>query len=206
MLVSGFGVLADDMVNTNPPPAEPPPVPPAVSTSADVPPPPPPQPTTVAYAPATTTVNTTTTTTTQPVYYRAATDTDHRLGVGLILGEPIGASVKYWLNEQMAVDGALGFSTHNHSPFYVHADLLWHKFDLIEVSEGKLPVYFGVGGLLRFRDGGRSNDAGIRVPVGVDYLFDNLPVDVFAEIGPALDVAPDVHGEITGGIGVRFWF
>jgi hypothetical protein len=33
-----------------------------------------------------------------------------------------------------------------------------------------------------------------------------LPVDIFAEIGPALDVSPDVRGDFTGGGGVRFWF
>jgi hypothetical protein len=29
---------------------------------------------------------------------------------------------------------------------------------------------------------------------------------IFVEIAPALDIAPDVQGEITGGIGIRYWF
>lgn len=130
------------------------------------------------------------------------------VGVGLILGEPVGADVKYWVSDEMAVDGAVGWSDYDHSDLYVQGDVLWHKFDLINFSpgNGKLPVYFGVGGLFRDRTHGRSNDVGVRVPVGVAYIFDNLPIDIFAEIGPALDVAPDIHGEITGGIGVRFWF
>jgi hypothetical protein len=37
-------------------------------------------------------------------------------------------------------------------------------------------------------------------------MFDNAPVDVFAEIAPAVDVSPDVRGEITGGVGIRYWF
>jgi hypothetical protein len=59
---------------------------------------------------------------------------------------------------------------------------------------------------VRFREGNRDNQAGIRAPVGVSYIFDDLPIDIFAEIGPALDVTPDVKGEITGGIGARYWF
>ena len=35
---------------------------------------------------------------------------DRRFGAGLILGEPIGASFKYWLDEQIALDGAVAWS------------------------------------------------------------------------------------------------
>jgi hypothetical protein len=37
-------------------------------------------------------------------------------------------------------------------------------------------------------------------------MFDNMPVDVFVEVAPAIDVAPDVRGEVTGGVGIRYWF
>ena len=129
-----------------------------------------------------------------------------KFGVGLIVGEPTGASVKYWLNNRLALDGALGWSLRDDTDLYLHSDLLWHNFDLIPVPQGRLPVYFGVGGLARFRDNHHANQVGIRLPVGLSYMFDNAPVDIFAEVGPAVDLAPDVRGEITGGIGVRYWF
>ncbi len=129
-----------------------------------------------------------------------------RLGAGLIIGEPTGASVKYWLNDTMAVDGAAGWSWHNHTDFYLHSDVLWHDFDLLPVAQGQLPVYFGLGGLVRFRDANNDNQVGIRVPVGISYIFANAPVDVFAELAPALDVAPNVRGEMMGGVGIRYWF
>jgi hypothetical protein len=136
----------------------------------------------------------------------SSSDNSGRLGAGIILGEPIGASLKYWFNDTLAIDGAIGWSSHDDTDLYVHSDVLWHNFDLIPVSRGRMPVYFGVGGLVRFRDNNQDNQVGIRVPVGVSYMFDNAPVDVFVEIGPALDVAPDVQGEITGGVGIRYWF
>ncbi|HXE42738.1 MAG TPA: hypothetical protein VN516_06905, partial [Candidatus Baltobacteraceae bacterium] len=140
--------------------------------------------------------------------YSPSSPSGKRLGVGVVLGEPVGVSVKYWLNDKMAVDGAAGFSAHNNSPFYFHSDVLWHRFDVFDVSPapGKLPIYFGVGGLVRIRDHGDETTLGIRAPIGVSYLFDNAPIDIFAEIGPAIDVHPTFKGEITGGIGVRFWF
>lgn len=137
---------------------------------------------------------------------RSMDDMTGRLGAGIILGEPIGASVKYFFKDTFAIDGAAGWSDRDHAGLYVHSDVLWHNYDLLPVSRGRLPVYFGVGGLVRFRHDGFDNQVGVRVPVGIEYLFDDIPVDIFAEIGPAIDVAPDVRGEITGGIGARFWF
>ena len=129
-----------------------------------------------------------------------------RLGAGIIVGEPTGASLKYWVNNTVAVDGAFGWSLHDDSDFYLHSDVLWHNFDLIPVSQGRLPVYFGVGGLVRFRDDNKDNQVGVRVPVGLSYMFNNAPVDVFVEVAPAIDVAPNVRGEVTGGVGIRYWF
>jgi len=133
---------------------------------------------------------------------------EKRFGAGIYLGEPVGATVKYWMNDRMAIDGAVGLSSHSHSSLYVHGDVLWHKFDLFDISPapGKLPLYFGVGALMRFRNHGEKDVLGVRVPVGVDYIFDNIPVDVFVELGPAIDVHPSFRGELTGGIGARFWF
>jgi hypothetical protein len=132
-----------------------------------------------------------------------------RFGAGIILGEPTGISLKYWLDDTLAFDGAIGASFNddgdNDSSFYLHSDLLWHNFQLIPVSKGRLPIYFGVGGLVRFRDD-EDNQVGVRVPVGLSYIFEDAPLDVFVEIAPAIDFAPDVRGEVTGGIGVRFWF
>lgn len=129
-----------------------------------------------------------------------------RFGAGVTLGEPIGPSLKYFFNDCLAIDGAFGWSLHDHTDFYMQSDLLWHNFDLIPVSQGRMALYFGGGGLVRFRNSGQDDQFAVRAPVGVSYLFDNVPVDIFAEVGPALDLTPSLRGEVTGGIGVRFWF
>ena len=129
-----------------------------------------------------------------------------KFGVGATFGEPIGADVKYWFNEKIAIDGAMGYSFHPDTDLYLHSDILYHIFHLFPVPHGQLPLYFGVGGLLRIRNDDNPNEFGIRAPVGVSYMFENAPVDIFMEVAPTLDVAPGVRGEVTGGIGVRYWF
>ena len=129
-----------------------------------------------------------------------------KFGAGIILGEPTGLSAKYWLNQELAIDGAAGWSIHDDSEFYFHGDFLVHKFDLIPVPEGKLPFYLGGGAFARFREGHHDNQLGVRVPIGVSYMFADLPVDIFAEIAPGIDLTPSTRVDFSGGIGIRYWF
>jgi hypothetical protein len=136
-----------------------------------------------------------------------------KLGLGVILGEPTGFSVKYWLDEEHAIDGAAAWSFWDGDGFQLQGDYLWHNFDLLENPggvNGKLPVYFGVGARLKFRDGeGRHDDDdtvfGIRAPFGISYLFDGEPFDLFAEVAPILDLAPDVELNVSLAVGMRFY-
>ena len=130
---------------------------------------------------------------------------DRKFEAGAIFGEPTGASLKYWLNDTMAVDGALGWSFDSDTDFYIHSDLLWHKFDVFKVSKGELPLYFGAGGLVKLRDN-RDDIVGVRIPVGVNYLFEDVPVSLFLEVAPVLRVAPSTRGDFTAGIGARYRF
>ena len=135
----------------------------------------------------------------------AMTDYGHPLSAGLMIGEPTGPTVKYFINDTIAVDAAAGWSLFPHSDAEIQADVLWHNYQMLHVDEGRLPVYFGVGLMGRFRHN-RDDEAGIRVPFGISYMFDNIPVNLFAEIGPAIIFTPDWKGEIVGGIGARYRF
>lgn len=129
---------------------------------------------------------------------------DKRFGVGLMVGEPTGLSMKYWVNENLAVDGGIAESFHRDNGLQLHSDILWHEFGIFNVSEGRLPLYFGVGPRFKFQDG---DDAfGIRFPIGVSYIFDRQPIDVFFEVAPIIDVEPSVRGSFNLAIGMRFWF
>jgi len=130
--------------------------------------------------------------------------------LGVILGEPTGLSGKLWLDRTDAIDAAAAWSFGNHEAFQLHADYLIHRYDVfegIDPAYGKLPLYFGIGG--RFKSHGGRDDraiAGVRVPVGVTYLFARVPFDVFGEVVPTLDVAPETEVRLNVAIGGRFYF
>lgn len=124
-------------------------------------------------------------------------------GLGIILGEPTGISGKLWTSGENAFDFAAAWSFKGDGHLLLQADYVWHIFRLISVPSGRLPFYVGVGGRVVF-----ANDAtiGVRVPLGLDYMFSNAPVDIFLELVPILDLAPSTDFDFGGGIGVRYWF
>jgi hypothetical protein len=124
-------------------------------------------------------------------------------GIGIILGEPTGVSGKLWLTDRSAVDMAAAWSFSDEEAFHLHADYLLHNFDLISVSQGRLPIHFGVGARVKFED---ESKLGVRVPVGLTYIFDGAPLDIFFEIVPILDLIPDTDFEANAAIGIRFFF
>ncbi len=128
---------------------------------------------------------------------------DGGLGLGIILGEPTGLSVKMWTNENSALDAAAAWSFAGTGWIHVHADLLQHNFELINVNKGTLPLYYGLGAYL-----GLASDLrmGARVPIGLAYLFYGAPVDAFAEVVPGLALLPKINFKLAGAIGIRYFF
>lgn len=130
------------------------------------------------------------------------------LGIGIIAGEPTGLSVKKWINESSAVDAAFAWSFIDNTSFQIHADYLRHKFDLIREFNARTPFYYGIGGRLKFKGGNGNKDesrAGIRIPVGLSYLFEEEPVDIFIEFAPILDIAPETGMDLSAAIGIRYY-
>ena len=128
---------------------------------------------------------------------------DRGFGLGIILGEPTGVSGKLWTSGENAFDFGAAWSFQGDGHLLLQADYVWHIFRLIPVSSGKLPFYVGVGGRVVFAD---DPTIGVRVPLGLDYMFSNAPVDIFLELVPILDLAPSTDFDFNGGIGARYWF
>ena len=134
------------------------------------------------------------------------------IGVGIIAGNPTGVSAKKWLTNNTAIDAAAAWSFNDRGAFQLHANYLWHR-DIPAISQhiyGRLPFYVGLGGRVTFDEGngkhGGNNRAGVRVPLGVTYLFENAPLDLFIEVVPVLDVAPQTDFGLDAAAGIRFYF
>ncbi|HEY8241538.1 MAG TPA: hypothetical protein VIH35_08825 [Kiritimatiellia bacterium] len=143
------------------------------------------------------------------------------LGVGVIVGDPTGISLKKWVSETRAIDGAVAWSFDDDDSLQLHADYLFHYGNLLRedpqaTKSGRMPVYYGFGAVVKFEEDDDNNGngdgddddefAGIRVPVGINYILKNHPVDFFLEIVPVLQLIDESDVEIDAGLGARFWF
>lgn len=122
-------------------------------------------------------------------------------GVGLMLGEPTGVTVKYWITPQTAFDvGAAWSLAGRNEALHMHSDFLWHSwFDNTE----NLAFYYGIGARIIFDD---NTTTGVRIPIGLNYVFEDIPFDLFVEAAPIIDIAPDTDFAGNGAVGIRFYF
>lgn len=125
------------------------------------------------------------------------------LGLGVILGQPTGVSFKAWTTRNQAFDAAVAWAFDREEAVHVHADYLFHNFRLFRVEDGDLVLYYGIGGRIKAESRTRI---GIRIPIGLSYLFEDAPVEIFFELGPIMDLAPSTLFRMSTGVGVRYYF
>lgn len=116
------------------------------------------------------------------------------LGLGIIIGEPSGLSVR-----EGNVAGAAAWSFVERLA-YLHVDYLFGSPRLEE--RGDFDFYYGIGAQVRVN--GADTAYGLRAPFGVSYTFAENPIELFAEVAPTLQVVPDSLVDVNGGIGLRF--
>ena len=139
-------------------------------------------------------------------FYGLAISQQSGFGLGIMLGEPTGLSAKGWISQRSAVDAGLAWSFVDEGSIHIHADYLYHFYNVFETPG--LHLYLGVGGRIKMSNSEHNTDTrlGVRVPFGITYQFEETPVDVFFEIVPVLDLNPSTRGSINGAIGVRYYF
>jgi len=154
-------------------------------------------------------------------------------GLGLELGSPTGLNGKWFLSPSGALDfgigyvyGCYGFGCPDYGVdgLHLYADYLWHPLSLAHAAAFELPFYVGVGG--RFFDfryhytrdvyyGGYG--FGVRVPVGLAFDFNDIPLDIFIQLVPGLSLWYGDYYDYCRGcnhvgfgvdfsVGIRYWF
>ena len=126
------------------------------------------------------------------------------LGLGIILGEPTGISMKSWLSTTTAFDMAAAWSFVDEDALHLHGDFLVHNYDVFRVNKGYMPLYYGIGARLKTQN--NDSRVGIRFPVGVNYLFAAEPIGIFFEVVPILDVTPSTEFNLNASLGARYFF
>ena len=132
---------------------------------------------------------------------------DKKLGMGLMLGNPLGGNLKGWVNESQAIDGGIGLGFLGGEHLQVHATYLWH-FDALKEKNVEMLFYAGTGPALDIKEDRRSPALlFLRVSAGLNFTFEELrkqklPIDFFLEAAPQFGKSV----KVDANLGVRYWF
>lgn len=133
------------------------------------------------------------------------------IGIGIIVGEPVGISARLYLKDDQALQAAVG-SAFIGGGFQVHADYAFHPYVLQTRDSFVLATYIGPGvRLIQYSDG--RNDSffalGLRAVGGLLFDFKN-PLDAFIEVAGVFEYGfQDGEGlgvALNAGAGVRYYF
>src|SRR5690606_26981676 len=146
--------------------------------------------------------------------------------IEFILGTaPPGWRSDYYQNSFYEYSKYDGFTYRSHklrNPVYLQARYLLHYDIPVEGMEGKLEWYWGLGGMLKFgkieyryHDGPPGNNPGTDTRNtldfgpdgigGVEYTFEDIPLNVFGEVSLLLEIADrPLTLQMFGAVGARF--
>lgn len=128
---------------------------------------------------------------------------------GVQAGVLTGLSAKYWLSPYHGIQGGFTWAFPDDG-YSFNADYVAHSYALRrsmnEPIGMRVPIYAGIGGkALRLS----SDDPvyGARFPLGVQGLFEDVPVSVFAEVAPgAVFEREGPTFAADAGVGARVYF
>ncbi len=133
----------------------------------------------------------------------------YKYAVGGRLGASNGVTFKMFLDKQNAVDFILNFQSKKDYSYF-RATGLYEIHQPINNGYG-INWYYGGGASIGGRnykplDNGELLLSGDGV-VGLDYKFDEAPINVSLDWKPAFEIVPDTHLDLSGvGLSVRFTF
>jgi len=137
-------------------------------------------------------------------------------GFGLILGDPVGATIKVWTAPDQAFTGMIAASYFG-SP-RIGGDYIWHfnafNSDVVNMyagpglvlglGHGAYYIYRNHGDVFYVRDDGAAGIAA-RVMLGINIVPRQTPIEIFLEAGPLIGISPGFGAAVDLGLGIRFY-
>lgn len=137
-------------------------------------------------------------------------------GLGIMLGEPSGVSAKLFTSKTTAFNFGIGLSIGGDrigaydgkydggSRIHFHADYLLHVYNAIGSTE-QFPIYYGIGARIN-SGGGYSSSIAVRFVGGIAWMPRDIPIDLFIELVPSLQLTSQPGFAIDSAIGARYYF
>ncbi|MCX5743371.1 MAG: DUF3996 domain-containing protein [Proteobacteria bacterium] len=159
----------------------------------------------------------------RPTQASKSFEANKTFGLGVELGEPSGLTGKYFTSPSGAIDfgiGAFGYygfrNRYADGGLHIYADYLFHPLTLVSTEAFELPLYVGIGGRYwryGYNQNGYNDDSalGLRVPAGISFDFNNVPIDIFVQLCFTLDFYHQyynggVYSDVEGSFGLRYYF
>lgn len=139
-------------------------------------------------------------------------------GFGIIFGNPLGGTMKFWTSNTNAFTVSLG-EDYFGSP-RITADYLWHFNNAFHsnvvslyagpgvafgMGHGQSYLYYKVGPNSWYYRAGGETEIGVRGMVGVDIDPTNTPIEIFLELGPLMGITPGYGVTFDAALGIRFY-
>ncbi|MSQ01660.1 MAG: hypothetical protein EXR71_07175 [Myxococcales bacterium] len=136
------------------------------------------------------------------------------IGMGLILGAPTGFSAAWRPGGRFLVDGGVAWSfvptsggVRSYAQLHIDAAIDLADLRTSEMPNMHFPIWMGVGPRTRLGDGTgyEAFNVAIRMPFGMGFWHDGVPVEGFIEIAPGVGVFPRTEFIVDAALGVRFY-
>ena len=123
-------------------------------------------------------------------------------GVGLILGEPSGATAKYWTAYDQALVGSVGISRFEATR--VGLDYMWH---FNSFNSDVVGLYAGPGVAFGALQGSSGDRVGARAMLGMNIVPRSTALEVFFEAGPLFSIPSGggVNTSLDAAAGIRIY-
>ncbi len=133
------------------------------------------------------------------------------MGLGPMLGVPIGLGAKLWTRTGLALDAGVGYSWWQDSSLQVHGDLLFHSVALTKnpSEDGAMGLYMGLGAQARMagQPGDQNIRMALRMPLGIEYFFPRFPLSIYVEAVPRFNLGTtEEYFSGDAVFGLRFYW
>ncbi|MBC7662060.1 MAG: hypothetical protein H7249_20385 [Chitinophagaceae bacterium] len=126
-------------------------------------------------------------------------------GLGIVVAGPTGLTGEYVYGHNRDVAASIGWATDS---LYLTIDHHWNRKDWIKADGVGINVYYGLGvRYLAWQDRDAiSHEIGARVPLGIQHIFREIPLQIFIELAPALILVDHTAFIIDLALGARYFF
>lgn len=150
--------------------------------------------------------------------YASVSPQGKSIGLGLEVGAPTSLNAKFMTAGNQGIVVGIGGGIWYDLSLSLHADYLWHPFAVPVSDVGTFSGFVGLGAWTslgnygprwgyyqRYQNNIDVFAIGGRVPLGLNFAFHAIPIELFAEVVPSVALFPGIGVFGQGGLGVRFY-